>query len=135
MWFYLIPSLTILGGELFCHDTEILDEATCLVNPARYAVVSVLSFGCLLLIACIVILNSIYNQRGGINKLDYLGRIDQKFELKLSIYIVTVLLAEAVAYKRLSYDVYKLKCALNSIFSLIMYIDTARNFSFMKYKV
>ena len=72
----MIPSLTILGGELFCHDTEDLDQATCLVDPARYAFIASCAFGCLVLIGFIVILNSIYNQRSGINKLDYLGRID-----------------------------------------------------------
>jgi hypothetical protein len=131
----MIPSLTILGGELFCNDTEELSEANCLTNPTRYAVTSVLSFGSIVLIGVIVVLNSIYNQRSGINKLDYLGRIDQKFELKLSVYVVAVLLSEAIAYKRLTYDVYKIKCAVNSVASLLIYIDTARNFSFRKYKV
>lgn len=49
--------------------------------------------------------------------------------------MIVVLLAESIAYKRWSYGVYKAKCALNSVFSLGIYIDTARKFTFKKYKI
>lgn len=61
LWFYIVPSLVILGGELFCNDTEDIDNATCLVDPAKYAVIAPLTSICLLLIASCVILNSVYN--------------------------------------------------------------------------
>jgi hypothetical protein len=131
----MIPTLVILGGEMFCNDTEDLNESVCMTDIPRYVVLAIFSFIVIFLIVCMVVLSSVYNQRTGMKKSDYLARNSQFFELNFSLYIICVILIESIAYKRLSYDVYKAKCIINSLLSLLVYIETTRSFTFRKFEV
>lgn len=131
-WFYLVPSFVILGGEMFCNDTEKLEQTLCKVNLGRYTAIAIMCAVLVLLVAVSVFLSQIYASKCWINKLDYMASNDFNFQTKFFFYVIVVVLSEQVPYKRYDYTVYKVRCTVNAILSFVIYFDLARQFTFKK---
>ena len=134
-WLYLVPSFVILGGEIFCNDTDNLDLTLCKVNPSRYTAIAVILSVLVVLILITVALGQIYGSKCWINKLDYMASNDFNFPVKFFFYVIASVLSEQIPYKKYDYSVYKARCAINALISLIIYWDIARQFTFKKLEI
>jgi len=57
------------------------------------------------------------------------------FQVKFFFYVIAVVLSEQVDYKRYDYNIYKVRCALNALLSLVIYCDIAIKFTFKKLEI